>query len=126
MSSIDSIGGRFVFNGCHRTMRGYPDWESASHSPAKTPLCLGWPILLLPIFRLVARACESVPRRNRELLSQESCSRCSSFARSKMSSLLQHVFRMRFSYMPLFSVLLSIFFISSPFNIFFYTGLSAY
>lgn len=92
---------RFVFNGCHRTTtRRYPDWEPSIASP-KMPLCLGWPILLLPIFRLVGRARESILRRNRELLSQESFSRCSSFTRSKMSSLLQS--RTCLSYRPLFS-----------------------
>lgn len=33
MSSIDSIGDRFVFNGCFRMTRGYPNWESATAPP---------------------------------------------------------------------------------------------
>lgn len=63
MSSIDLIGGRFVFNGCFRMARRHLNWNPEAPYTPRTPLfCLGWPILLLPIFRSVARACEKQPR----------------------------------------------------------------
>lgn len=64
MSSIDSIGGRFVFNGSHRTI---PGLGTGIASPKTSP-CLSWPILLLAIFRLVARTREEIANSSRKNL----------------------------------------------------------
>lgn len=74
MSSIDSIGGRFVFNGSHRTIPGL----GAGIASLKMLPCLGWPILLLAIFRLVARAREEIansPRKNLPRVAPRLCAR---------------------------------------------------
>lgn len=79
MSSIDSIGGRFVFNGSRRTIPGLGTGIVSPKNVALSQLAY-IATCDFPLGR-------SNEKRNRELLSQESFSRCSSFPRSKMSSL---------------------------------------
>lgn len=100
MSSIDSIGGRFVFNGSHRTIPGL----GAGIASLKMLPCLGWPILLLAIFRLVARAREEIanfPRKNLPRVVPR-------LRAPRTSSLSQCAFRTRLFCRPLFFLIFSI------------------
>lgn len=113
MSSIDSIGDRFVFNGC------FPEWHRTTRIETGTihpedVVALGWPILLLPIFRSVARACENVPRS----LASFSTEKPLRVARRLRADVSAFTFRAHFSYDSHLSSLLSLFVILSlSFNI---------